>query len=93
MKQIPSSLLFFTSSLFHQPSSPSFGRKRGHKAIVGMGQADRQVVHLLLHACNHHQRFDKNSPDVRCVYSSKFLSKKRSPDPAAEAVDVDRRDL
>src|SRR5665213_3971336 len=35
------------------------GRKRHHEAIVRVGQVHRQVVRLLLHAGDHHQRFAK----------------------------------
>src|ERR1019366_4430302 len=40
-----------------QKSFSGLGRKRGYEAIVGMGQVHRQVVRLLFHAGNHHQRF------------------------------------
>jgi hypothetical protein len=33
------------------------GRKCRHEAIVGMGKIHGQVMRLLLHTGNHHQRF------------------------------------
>ena len=40
-----------------QESFGGLGRKRHHEAIVRVRQVHRQVVRLLLHAGNHHQRF------------------------------------